>query len=63
MAMTLRLTDDESAALRAYADKHGQSMQDAAREGVRQLVHNERRDEIIAHILDRDAELLHRLAQ
>ena len=61
--MTLRLTDEESAALRDYAARHGQSMQDAAREAVRALVHTERRDRLIAHVLDRDAELLHRLAQ
>jgi predicted transcriptional regulator len=63
MAMTLRLTDDESEALRRYASDHHQSMQEAAREAIRQLVHNERRALLIAHILDRDAELLHRLAE
>jgi plasmid stability protein len=63
MAMTLRLSDNESAALRAYAEEHGISMQEAAREGVRQLVHNTRRDQIIAHILERDEDLLHRLAR
>ena len=63
MAMTLRLTDEESAALREYAEKHGQSMQDAAREAVRTLVRTDRRDMFIAHIVARDAEQLHRLAQ
>jgi plasmid stability protein len=63
MAMTLRLSDDESDDLRVYAQEHGQSMQEAAREGVRQLVHNDKRDRIITYLLDRDAELLHRLAQ
>lgn len=63
MAMTLRLTDDESAALRHYADEHGQSMQDAAREAVRKLVHAERRDAIIARVVKRDASLLALLAK
>jgi plasmid stability protein len=35
MAMTLRLTDEESAALRAQAEKEGRSMQDVARAAVR----------------------------
>lgn len=63
MAMTLRLTDDESAALRTYAEKHGQSMQEAARDAVRQLVHGDRRKHFIERIITEDAELLHRLAQ
>jgi plasmid stability protein len=61
--MTLRLTDEESAALRAYAEQHGQSMQEAAREAVRQLVHSQRRAQFIERILTEDAELLHRLAR
>jgi plasmid stability protein len=63
MAMTLRLTDEESAALRAYAEAHGTSMQEAAREAVRQLVGNERRKHFIERILTEDAQLLHRLSQ
>ncbi|MFZ1274037.1 MAG: hypothetical protein WAQ51_01340, partial [Candidatus Microthrix parvicella] len=35
MALTLRLTDDESDALRARADLEQRSMQDVAREAVR----------------------------
>jgi plasmid stability protein len=61
--MTLRLTDDESEALRQYAKNHGQSMQEAAREAIRQLVHVERRDAMIQRIIDRDAELLALLAE
>jgi plasmid stability protein len=63
MAMTLRLTDDESAALRAYAESHGKSMQEAAREAVRRLTHEERSKHVIERIVTEDSELLHRLAQ
>ncbi len=63
MAMSLRLTDEESAALRSYADAHGQSMQEAAREAVRRLTHEARRDDLIARIVERDRDLLDRLAQ
>jgi predicted transcriptional regulator len=38
MAMTLRLTDDEQAALRERADAEGISMQEAARRAVREFV-------------------------
>ena len=38
MAMTLRLTDEEQAALRERAAREGISMQDAARRAVREYV-------------------------
>lgn len=38
MAMTLRLTDEEQAALRNRAAQEGISMQDAARRAVREYV-------------------------
>ncbi|HVX17911.1 MAG TPA: hypothetical protein VHA73_07745 [Acidimicrobiales bacterium] len=38
MAMTLRLTDEEHAALRSRAAAEGISMQDAARRAVREYV-------------------------
>jgi plasmid stability protein len=38
MAMTLRLSDDEQAALRERAAAEGVSMQDAARRAVREYV-------------------------
>ncbi|MFC7623984.1 hypothetical protein [Microlunatus sp. GCM10028923] len=63
MAMNLRLTDEDTEALRAYAAEHDMSMQQAALEGIRQLVHGDRRARFIRHILDEDRELLHRLAQ
>jgi plasmid stability protein len=63
MAMTLRLTEDETAALREYAQEHGVSMQEAARDAIRQLVHSARRDAFSRMIRERDRELLDRLAQ
>jgi plasmid stability protein len=63
MAMNLRLTDEDAEALRAYADEHGTSMQQAAVDGIRQMLHGERRARLVRHILDEDRELLHRLAQ
>jgi len=63
MAMTLRLTEDETAALREYAQAHGVSMQEAARDAIHRLVHSERRDEFSRMIRERDRELLNRLAQ
>lgn len=38
MAMTLRLTDEETSALRAQADAEQRSMQDVAREAVREYI-------------------------
>jgi predicted transcriptional regulator len=38
MAMTLRLTDDETQALRAQAEIENRSMQDVARAAVREYV-------------------------
>lgn len=65
MAMTLRLTDDETADLRACAEREGRSMQDVAREAVRTYVagRSRRLNDIVEHIVAEDAELLRRLAQ
>jgi len=49
MAMTLRLTDEEQAALRRRAEREGISMQDAARRAVRDYVaEGEHRDRVAA---------------
>jgi plasmid stability protein len=49
MAMTLRLTDEEQAALRQRAQREGISMQDAARRAVRDYVaKGEHRDRVAA---------------
>lgn len=63
MAMTLRLDDTDTAALKAYADKRGISMQQAAQEGVRTLIADERIEHIFQYVANRDRTLLDRLAQ
>lgn len=63
--MTLRLTDDETRALRAQADMEHRSMQDVARAAVREYV--QRRsieaqvDEALHVLIPRYADLLERL--
>lgn len=63
MALNLRLTDEDAEALRAYAAEHNTSMQQAAVDGIRQMLRGEDRARFIRHILDEDRELLHRHAQ
>lgn len=65
MAMTLRLDDDELAALRAVAEREHRSMQDVAREAIRQYVtaRSRRRDDAITQVLREDGPLLDRLAE
>jgi len=67
MAMTLRLTDEEQAALRERAELEGISMQEAARRAVREFVersaHRDRVAEAATLILDRHAEALRRLGE
>ena len=47
--MTLRLTDDETAALRKRAELEGRSMQDVARAAVREYVERSSRRDLIGH--------------
>lgn len=63
--MTLRLTDEETAALRVRAEFEGRSMQDVAREAVREYVsrHHDLADRVMDTELPRFAEALERLAQ
>ena len=67
MAMTLRLTDDEAEALRRRAELEGRSMQDVARQAVRDYVERESRRELLDRVLDEDlpryAEALRRLGE
>ena len=67
MAMTLRLTDDESAALRARADVEGVSMQEAARRAVREYVargdHRERVAAAVRDVMTVHADAIERLGQ
>ena len=67
MAMTLRLNDRETEALRMRAEREGRSMQDVARQAVRDYVEISSRTELLDQVLDaelpRYAEALHRLGQ
>jgi hypothetical protein len=67
MAMTLRLTDEEQAALRERARVEGISMQEAARRAVREYVaHGHHRDRVSAaaeRVIEAHAEALERLGQ
>jgi hypothetical protein len=67
MAMTLRLTDSEQAALRERADAEGISMQEAARRAVREFVirgeHHDRVNAAAARIMSKHADALRRLGE
>ena len=67
MPMTLRLTDDEAAALRERADLESRSMQDVARQAVREYIDQHSRADLLERVLDselpRYAEALERLGQ
>ena len=65
MAMNLRLSDEESEALRAKAEQEGRSMQEVARAAIAQYVSE--RPQRLAAAIDRvrteDRELLERLSR
>ena len=67
MAMTLRLSDDEAEALRRRAEVESRSMQDVARQAVREYVETHSRADLLDRVLDaelpRYAEALERLGQ
>jgi predicted DNA-binding protein len=67
MAMTLRLTDEETDALRRRAKHEGRSMQEVAREAVREYIERTSRLELLDQVLDdelpRYAEALERLGE
>jgi predicted transcriptional regulator len=67
MAMTLRLSDDESEALRERALREGRSMQEVARSAVREYIDRTSRRELLDEVLDeqlpRYAEALRRLGE
>ena len=67
MAMTLRLTDDETDALRKRAGREGRSMQDVARSAVREYIDRTSRRELLDDVLDQElpryAEALRRLGE
>lgn len=63
--MTLRLTEDETNALREFAQASGRSMQDVARDAIREYVSERRklRAEVLDRIVHEDAALLDLLAK
>jgi plasmid stability protein len=67
MAMTLRLTDSETDALRKRAAFESKSMQDVAREAIREYIEEHSRRDLIDSVLDEElprfAEALDRLAR
>jgi predicted transcriptional regulator len=67
MAMTLRLSDSEVDALRLRAERESRSMQDVARQAVREYIENHSRTELLDRVLDEElpryAEALERLGQ
>ncbi len=50
--MTLRLSDDEAEALRRLAEREDRSMQEIAREAIREHVGRASRGELIDAVLD-----------
>ena len=67
MAMTLRLDETEAEALRQRAGREQRSMQDVARQAIREYVENHSRAELLDQVLDdelpRYAEALRRLGE
>ncbi|WP_174436065.1 ribbon-helix-helix protein, CopG family [Agreia bicolorata] len=67
MPMTLRLSDDEADALRRRAAFESRSMQDVAKQAVREYVENHSRRDLLENVLDaelpRYAEALERLGK
>jgi hypothetical protein len=64
MAMTLRLSEEQTAKLRATAEREGISMQTAALKAIDEFVsrRTQRRDQIIEQIFSEDAALFERLS-
>lgn len=67
MAMTLRLTEDETDALRRRAELENRSMQDVARAAVRDYIERTSKRDLVDRVLDselsRYVEALDRLGQ
>jgi predicted transcriptional regulator len=63
--MTLRLTDEDTEALRSCAKAEGVSMQELAQRAIREYVmrRRERLTSAIEHVASHDAELLDRLSR
>lgn len=67
MAMTLRLDEQETESLRRRAELEGRSMQDVARQAVRDYIERTSKRELLDRVLDEElpryAEALERLGQ
>ena len=65
MAMTLRLSEEQTNALRKRADSEGCSMQAVAKRAIDQYLSNrdDRLTAAISHVTENDAELLDRLSR
>ena len=67
MAMTLRLTAEETEALRTRAQLERRSMQDVARQAIREYVEEHSRVDLLERVLDEEipryAEALRRLGE
>lgn len=65
--MTLRLSDDEAEALRLRAELEGRSMQELARQAVRDYIDHRSREDLLERVLDEELpryrEALDRLAE
>lgn len=67
MAMTLRLSDEDAAALAAQAEREGRSQTEIVREAIMDYVNRRGRRESLQQVLDEElpryAEALERLGQ
>ena len=67
MAMTLRLSEEETDALRRRAEREGRSMQEVARSALREYIDRTSRRELLDEVLDEElprfAEALRRLGE
>ena len=67
MAMTLRLSDEETELLRRQAAAEGRSMQEVVRRSLIEYVerrsHEDERDAAITHVVTRYGDLLRRLGE
>ena len=67
MGMTVRLSDNEAAALRAFCEMSGRSMQEVARSAIREYIERADHGVLLHHVLDaelpRCAEALERLGE
>lgn len=62
MAMTLRLSEEETEALRHQADREGRSMHEVAREAIKEHIQKAEVAESALRGAERYAEVLRRLA-